>query len=99
MIVQSPQSVSVAVGGTAILMCGATGSPTPAITWQKDGATVVSSSFISIVSADGSSTLTITNAQMSDAGLYDCTATNTAGTTSSNAAITVNGNFSVTVND
>ena len=28
---------TVALGGAATLMCAATGTPTPTITWQKDG--------------------------------------------------------------
>ena len=96
-IVQSPQSVTVASGGTAALMCAATGTPTPTITWQKDGLEVLPSADISIVSADGNSTLTISNAKMTDAGLYECNAANTAGTVFASGDISVTGKLAVTV--
>ncbi|KAG8436526.1 hypothetical protein GDO86_007581 [Hymenochirus boettgeri] len=60
-----------------ILPCKASGTPSPTITWQKEGAGIKSgSSYVLLPSGD----LKITNATHEDAGTYTCIAQNPAGT-------------------
>ena len=79
---QQPQSQMVDFGDTATFIVAVTGLPTPTLQWRKDGAALTGQT---------GATLTITSAQLSDAGTYDCVAANSAGfLTSSGAVLTVN---------
>lgn len=81
-ITSSPKNQTVRLGQTATFTVTAAGSSPLFYQWRKDG-----------VDIDGatSNILTITNAQVSDAGSYTCYVSNEAGNTTSNAAtLTVN---------
>ncbi len=81
-ITSSPKNQTVRLGQTATFTVTAAGSSPLFYQWRKDG-----------VDIDGatSNTLTINNAQVSDAGSYTCYVSNEAGNTTSNAAtLTVN---------
>ena len=77
-----PASQTVAAGATVSFTVAASGSPTPAYQWQRNG---------SPLSGQTGTTLSLSNAQAGDAGSYTCVATNSAGAvTSSAATLTVN---------
>ena len=81
-IATQPQSQTVVVGASVTFTADVTGSPTPTFQWRKGG--------IDITGAT-SATLTLTNAQFTDAASYIIVATNTLGTATSSAAVlTVN---------
>jgi hypothetical protein len=72
-----PESQTVADGTTAVISFGVTGSPTPSLQWFLNGA--------AIPSATGD-TLVVSGANISNAGSYTCTATNSEGSLTSNPA-------------
>lgn len=77
-----PQPQTVDIGGTAMFSVTASGSPTPTFQWRKDNVNLVGQT---------SPTLTITNAQVSDAGDYSVFISNSEGSVTSNAVVlTVN---------
>lgn len=95
--VTTASSVSVSVarpnayaqaGQTVSLLCSATGTPTPVITWQKDGSDVVPGSRVSIGS-DG--TLEIRNFESGDEGSYACTATSGSNTDTQQSQVSLLG--------
>uniref|UniRef100_A0A3P9M5Z2 Hemicentin 1 n=1 Tax=Oryzias latipes TaxID=8090 RepID=A0A3P9M5Z2_ORYLA len=71
-------NLSVIVNQPISLMCDVIGSPTPVITWYRDGQ-VVSGSNIQIL--DTGKTLKLLKAIKADAGSYSCKAINIAGST------------------
>ncbi|MSU50763.1 MAG: hypothetical protein EXS37_17035 [Opitutus sp.] len=71
-----PAAQSGTVGGTLTLTAAASGSPSPTFQWQKGGTAIAGAT---------AATLTLTNAQLADAGSYTVVATNSAGTATSNA--------------
>lgn len=81
-ITAQPQSQAVAVGANATFSVTATGSPTPSYQWQKDGVNVGATN----ASGATTSTLTITSAQIANAGTYSVIVTNSGGTVTSNPA-------------
>ncbi len=82
-ITGSPQNQTVRLGQTATFTVTAAGSAPLFYQWRKDGVDIEGAT---------SNTLTINNAQASDAGSYTCYVSNAAGNTTSNAAtLTVNG--------
>jgi unsaturated rhamnogalacturonyl hydrolase len=82
-ITNQPAGCSVNVGQTVPLSVAATGNPAPAYQWQKDGVNVTNGSN---VFGATTSTLTLTNVQMADAGSYTVVVTNLAGSATSGAA-------------
>ena len=74
-----PPTVTVTEGTPHTITCMATGVPTPLISWSFEGV---------VVSTQGTLSLE-PNAQRSDAGIYTCTASNTAGTATSNVTIDI----------
>ncbi len=81
-ITSSPKNQTVRLGQTATFTVTAAGSSPLLYQWRKDGVDIVGAT---------SNTLTINNAQVSDAGSYTCYVSNEAGNTTSNAAtLTVN---------
>ncbi|KAG7265216.1 hypothetical protein CRUP_009103 [Coryphaenoides rupestris] len=72
-----PGNVSVVLSQPTSLSCDVTGSPTPFITWYKDGKVVVSGNGVQIL--DRGRTLRLLKASSSDAGGYSCRAINIAG--------------------
>lgn len=82
-------TTSVKDGEPVVLHARAVGTPTPRITWQKDGVPVTPSPDIRITSDGGASTLDISRAKASDAAWYQCTAQNVAGSTATRARLFV----------
>ncbi|XP_029988074.1 hemicentin-1 [Sphaeramia orbicularis] len=76
---ESPGNFSVVLNQPTHLVCDVIGSPTPVITWYKDGIPVVPSNSIQIL--DMGKTLKLLKAAREDAGSYSCTAINIAGST------------------
>ncbi|XP_053178575.1 hemicentin-1 [Scomber japonicus] len=72
-------NVTVVLSQPTTLVCDVTGSPTPVITWYKDGTPVVASNSVQIL--DMGKTLKLLNAVTADAGSYSCKAINIAGST------------------
>jgi pectin methylesterase-like acyl-CoA thioesterase/PKD repeat protein len=82
-ITSQPTNLTVTVGSTATFNVAATGVPSPSYQWFKDGTNLVGQT---------SSSLNITNAQLSDAGSYAVIVSSAAGAiASSNATLTVLG--------
>ena len=87
-ITSQPADLTVTAGQTATFTVSATGDTPLSYQWKKDGNILTDGGNISGATA---ATLTITNAQASDAGNYTCYVSNGAGDTTSNAAtLTVN---------
>ncbi|XP_026178915.1 hemicentin-1 [Mastacembelus armatus] len=76
---ETPGNVSVVLNQPITLVCDVTGSPTPVITWYKDGTPVFVSNSIQIL--DLGKTLRLLKAATADAGSYSCKAINVAGST------------------
>ncbi|XP_067452563.1 hemicentin-1 isoform X1 [Thunnus thynnus] len=72
-------NVTVVLSQPTSLVCDVTGSPTPVITWYKDGIPVVASNSVQIL--DMGKTLKLLKAATADAGSYSCKAINIAGST------------------
>lgn len=77
-------------GSTFLWDCTATGTPTPVLTWAKDGVKFQSGypEHISILS---NSSLVITGVKPEDAGQYQCHASNGVGAHVVQATLTVRG--------
>ena len=81
-ITTQPTSQTVTVGSTASFTVAATGNPFPTYQWKKNGAPITGAI---------TATLTLANAQTSDAASYTVTVTNSVNAiTSSAAVLTVN---------
>ncbi|XP_044055859.1 hemicentin-1 isoform X2 [Siniperca chuatsi] len=76
---ETPSNVSLVLSQSTSLVCDVTGSPTPVITWYKDGTLVVASNSVQIL--DMGKTLRLLKAATTDAGSYSCKAINIAGST------------------
>jgi hypothetical protein len=77
-----PSSQAVTAGASVSLSVTVTGTPAPTLQWRKGGAPLAEQT---------GATLLFASITESDAGSYDCVATNTAGSATSNAAtVTVN---------
>ena len=72
-----PQNTSAYVGQGASFAVTATGTPSPTYQWTKNG---------SNISGATTSTLTLSNVQLSDAGAFAVNVSNSVGTLSSNSA-------------
>ncbi|KAM7409728.1 hypothetical protein PAMA_001291 [Pampus argenteus] len=72
-------NVTVVLSQPTNLVCDVTGSPTPVITWYKDGTPVVASNSVQIL--DMGKTLKLLKTATADAGSYSCKAINVAGST------------------
>lgn len=83
-----PSDVTVVVGESARLTCGASGQPEPTITWTKNG-NAIPSTFQFTVDPNGD--LVINNIQPEDHGLYRCSATNNVQTIVAEARVHVHG--------
>ena len=87
-IASVPGNATASFGDTVTFSASATGYPAPTCQWRKNGVNLVNGGNISGVT---STTLSITNAQVADAGDYTFVATNAVGSATSNAAaLTVN---------
>lgn len=85
-------TVNVREGEPVRLNARAVGTPTPRITWQKDGAQVVPNENCNIGIEGGATALDIPQAFAMDAGWYQCTAQNVAGSTATRARLFVETN-------
>ncbi len=82
-----PQGQSATTGATVTFTVAASGNPAPTFQWLFGGTPI---------SGATSATLTLTNVQLSAAGSYSATATNSQGSATSNsAALTVTGAITV----
>jgi hypothetical protein len=77
------------VGDTFIIMCNATGHPTPKVTWEYNGRTVQQGSISGVELQDNKHVLVIHNAAVRHTGNYSCTASNMAGTVSRTSLVDV----------
>uniref|UniRef100_A0A665UZW2 Heparan sulfate proteoglycan 2 n=1 Tax=Echeneis naucrates TaxID=173247 RepID=A0A665UZW2_ECHNA len=78
----SPQNVEVHEGDTLRLYCRASGSPTPKLTWLKNGGQIPQQ-------RTDIGTLLIPNIKMSDAGTYMCVGSNSIGSNSAPIKVAV----------
>ncbi|XP_053421119.1 roundabout homolog 2 isoform X4 [Nycticebus coucang] len=86
-ILQGPANQTLAVDGTALLKCKATGDPLPVISWLKEGFTFLGRDPRATIQEQG--TLQIRNLRISDTGTYTCVATSSSGETSWSAVLDV----------
>ncbi|XP_055249202.1 roundabout homolog 2 isoform X5 [Moschus berezovskii] len=86
-ILQGPPNQTLAVDGTALLKCKATGDPLPVISWLKEGFTFLGRDPRATIHEQG--TLQIKNLRISDTGTYTCVATSSSGETSWSAVLDV----------
>lgn len=82
-------TISVKEGEPVSLSARAVGNPIPQVSWQKDGVAVMPGRDVVVTSKDGSSTLEIPVAKLTDAGWYQCMAQNSAGSTATRARLFV----------
>lgn len=82
-------TVNVREGEPVRLCARAVGTPVPRITWQKDSAQLVPNDNLYIGVDGGATALDIPQAMASDAGWYQCTAQNVAGSTATRARLFV----------
>jgi len=85
-VVAGPRDTAALVNSDVRLTCAAVGDPSPVISWLKDGDPVIPSDYFQLV--DGGS-LRILGLVASDAGMYQCMAGNTAGSTQATAQLVV----------
>ncbi|KAK8746938.1 hypothetical protein OTU49_016904 [Cherax quadricarinatus] len=84
------QQCSVSEGETVVLQCRAVGTPTPVLSWQKDGVSVENTQNVMVqYDQNGASCLQILSAGVVDAGWYQCNAQNSAGSTATRARLHV----------
>ncbi|XP_031715320.1 hemicentin-1 isoform X1 [Anarrhichthys ocellatus] len=76
---ETPGNVSLVLSQSTSLVCDVIGSPTPVVTWYKDGTPVFASNSIQIL--DMGKTLRLLKAATTDTGSYSCKAINIAGST------------------
>uniref|UniRef100_A0A8C7TF59 Roundabout guidance receptor 1 n=1 Tax=Oncorhynchus mykiss TaxID=8022 RepID=A0A8C7TF59_ONCMY len=89
-----PRNQVVAVGRMVTFQCEATGNPQPAIFWQREGSNSLLFSYqppqpFNRLSVSQTGSLTIADAQRSDAGYYSCQALNIAGSVITKALLEV----------
>ncbi|KAL0973421.1 hypothetical protein UPYG_G00203360 [Umbra pygmaea] len=84
---QGPTNQTVAVDGTVVLSCLATGNPAPTILWRKDG--VLVSTHDSRVKQLDTGALQIRYAKLGDTGVYTCIASTPSGEASWKAYLEV----------
>ena len=81
-----PRDTAALINSDVRLTCAAVGDPSPVVSWLKDGDPVIPSDYFQLV--DGGS-LRILGVIASDAGMYQCMAGNTAGSTQATAQLVV----------
>ena len=84
-ITTDQESTVVTEGGNLLLTCNATGSPTPSLSWTKDGSHINASGDSRISITEQRTRLSITTVSRSDDGQYRCVARNSLGNATSNA--------------
>lgn len=73
----STEDVTVVRGNLASLLCIADGTPTPTVSWLKEGVTLTPDPHLKLLNLN--TTVQIIQAQVNDTGRYTCVANNTAG--------------------
>ncbi|XP_028582758.1 roundabout homolog 2 isoform X14 [Podarcis muralis] len=86
-ILQGPVNQTLAIDGTALLKCKATGDPMPVISWLREGFTFLGRDPRASMQDQG--TLQIKPLRISDTGTYTCVATSSSGETSWSAVLDV----------
>ncbi|KTF76822.1 hypothetical protein cypCar_00021533 [Cyprinus carpio] len=76
----STEEVTVVRGNTASFICIANGTPSPTITWLRNGAAMLKDAHLLLLNQN--STLQISHARVNHTGHYTCTAHNQAGDSS-----------------
>ncbi|XP_051485217.1 roundabout homolog 2 isoform X3 [Apus apus] len=94
-ILQGPVNQTLAVDGTALLKCKATGDPLPVISWLKEGFTFLGRDPRTSIQDQG--TLQIKSLRLSDTGTYTCVATSSSGETSWSAVLEVTESSGATI--
>uniref|UniRef100_A0A7N8XAL3 Heparan sulfate proteoglycan 2 n=1 Tax=Mastacembelus armatus TaxID=205130 RepID=A0A7N8XAL3_9TELE len=82
----SPQNIEVQEGDTLRLYCRASGSPTPKLTWLKNGGQIPPQAQIERTDIG---TLFIPNIKLSDSGTYMCVGSNSIGSNSAPIKVSV----------
>ncbi len=77
------QPTDVIAYGEALIPCSSVGTPHPSVTWFKDNVQIVTSNRIVI---DNAGALVVTALVPTDAGVYDCVASNSEGSIRSKTA-------------
>lgn len=88
--VKTPSNLTVRAGGTARLECGATGQPTPTVSWQKDGGDdfpAARERRMHVMPTDD--VFFVVGLKAADSGVYTCTARSRAGVVRANATLIV----------
>ncbi|KAM8711248.1 hypothetical protein ACLKA7_000395 [Drosophila subpalustris] len=88
-----PTNQTLSKGSVATMPCRATGNPTPRVKWFHDGYAVQNDNRHSIVQG---SSLRVDDLQLSDSGLYTCTASSERGESNWSAALVVEKSSSAT---
>ena len=89
-----PSNLTLNSSSVARLDCAAVGDPHPQIAWQKDGGNdfpAARERRMHVMANDDA--FFITDAKISDQGVYTCTAENPAGIIKANATLVVLGEF------
>ncbi|XP_071843255.1 hemicentin-1-like isoform X2 [Apostichopus japonicus] len=84
---RTPVDQTVVVGGRVTFACEATGTPEPTLTWTKENGDLSIVSLRTDEPAPG--WLRISNVEVSDSGLFMCTASNGLSTSSTSVQLTV----------
>lgn len=74
---ESTEDVTVVRGSLATLLCIAHGTPTPTVSWLKEGVTKTSDHRFKFLNLN--TTVQIVQAHVNDTGRYSCVANNSAG--------------------
>ena len=81
--VAAQSSVTATEGQTAQLVCTVTGDPNPTVTWQSGGVTIPNPNTATITTQNSGAILVFNPVQLSNAGSYQCTASNGVGSPAS----------------
>lgn len=87
----STEDVTVVRGNSASLLCIADGTPTPTLSWLKEGVTLIPDSHLRFLNLN--TTMQIIQTQVNDTGRYTCVANNTAGQASRHFSLKVLGEY------
>ncbi|XP_073524336.1 roundabout homolog 2 isoform X16 [Phyllobates terribilis] len=94
-ILQGPTNQTLAVDGTAMLKCKATGDPMPVISWLKEGFNFMGRDTRLSILDKGS--LQIKSLKTTDSGTYTCVATSSSGETTWSSVLEVTESAGATV--
>ncbi|XP_053328514.1 vascular endothelial growth factor receptor kdr-like [Spea bombifrons] len=87
-VVQELEELVVNSSSTLFLECHVNGTPTPNVTWLRNGYAIKPASGITLLN---NNTLIIERMKKDDEGLYECQATNEMGQVTTSAVITIHG--------